>query len=236
MFMETLFYAPAIASGSELPEDESQHCTRVLRLKEGDEITVTDGKGHLYRAVLKDVHRKRCRVEIAEARDAEPLRDFRIHLAVAPTKRADRMEWLVEKATEIGVDEITCLRCRYSERREIKRERLCKIAVGAMKQSQQAVLPQINGMTDFEAFIAPGFEGCKMFGHCREDRTKQLIREVYRPGQNALLMIGPEGDFSSGETEAALAAGFFPVSLGKSRLRTETAALAACHTIHVLNL
>ncbi|MDR1337393.1 MAG: 16S rRNA (uracil(1498)-N(3))-methyltransferase [Tannerella sp.] len=233
--MKPLFYAPDMATRHELPEEESQHCTRVLRLKEGDEITVTDGKGHLYTAILTDIHPKHCSVEIAREQATEPFGNFRIHIAVAPAKQADRMEWFVEKATEIGISEITCLRCRYSERREMKLQRLHKIAVSAMKQSQQTRLPQIHEMTDFEDFITLRFEGCKMFGHCREEGPKQPVREIYRPGTNALLLIGPEGDFSSGEINAALEAGFLAVSLGKNRLRTETAALVACHTIHVLN-
>jgi 16S rRNA (uracil1498-N3)-methyltransferase len=232
--MERLFYAPDIAINPELPEEESQHCARVLRLREGDEITVADGKGYLYQAVLTETHPGRCRVNITNKWKQEPLWNFYIHVAVAPTKNIDRMEWFVEKATEIGINEITCLRCRRSERREIKIQRLNKIAVNAMKQSQKTTLPKINGMVDFPDFIPFGFEGYKMIGHCY-DSPKRLIKEIYKPGKNALLLVGPEGDFSSEEINAALTAGFSPVSFGESRLRTETAALVACHAIHVLN-
>ncbi|MDR0743110.1 MAG: 16S rRNA (uracil(1498)-N(3))-methyltransferase [Tannerella sp.] len=232
--MEHLFYVPDIAINPELPEEESQHCTRVLRLREGDEITVTDGRGFLYQAVLTEAHPKHCRFRINGKQKQTPRWNFYIHVAVAPTKNMERMEWFVEKATEIGINEITGLRCRHSERRELKIQRLNRIAVNAMKQSQKTTLPQINEMVDFKDFIPSGFEGYKMIGHCYEDQ-KPFIKEVYKPGKNALLLIGPEGDFSNDEIDTALAAGFSPVSLGENRLRTETAALVACHTIHVLN-
>ena len=232
--MEHLFYAPDIVTTPELPEEESQHCVRVLRLKEGNEITITDGKGFLYQAVLTKADHKYCRIDIIEKRQQEPCWNFYVHIAVAPTKNMDRMEWFVEKATEIGVNEITCLRCRYSERREIKLHRLNKIAINAMKQSQKATLPRINEMINFHDFITHDFIGCKMIGHCHENQ-KQPVKDIYIPRKNALLLIGPEGDFSAEEVNSALSAGFSPVSLGESRLRTETAALVACHTIHILN-
>lgn len=232
--MEQLFYAPDIAVTSELPEEESQHCVRVLRLKEGDPITLTDGKGFLYTAILANAHPKHCRVDITEQHRQTPLWNYIIHIAIAPTKNMDRMEWFVEKATEIGINTITCLRCRHSERREIKLQRLNKIAVSAMKQSQKTWLPQINEMIDFNTFISQKLDGDKMIAHCAEDK-KQLIKDSYKPNSNALILIGPEGDFSSEEINAALSAGFSPISLGKSRLRTETAALTACQTIHILN-
>ena len=232
--MEKLFYAPDIADTHTLPEDESQHCARVLRLKQGDNITITDGKGFLYNATLEDTHPKHCSISIIERLPQPPLWDFAIHIAIAPTKNMDRMEWFVEKATEIGVNTITPLRCSHSERREIKLQRLNKIAVSAMKQSQKATLPHINEMTDFSRFISAAHEGHKMIAHCA-DNDKRLIKDIYKPGSSALVLIGPEGDFSSEEISAAIAAGFEPVSLGNSRLRTETAALAACHTIHIIN-
>jgi 16S rRNA (uracil1498-N3)-methyltransferase len=233
--MEHLFYAPDIAKKPELTDEESQHCVRVLRLKEGDEITVADGKGVLYRAVLTEAHPKRCIVRITEKWKKDSSWSFYIHVAMAPTKNTDRMAWFVEKATEIGINEITCLRCRYSERREINLQRLNKIAANAMKQSQKTILPKINDMIDFLHFITTtDFDGEKMIGHCDEG-PRQLLKQYYKPGKNALLLIGPEGDFSREEINAASAAGFSPVSFGESRLRTETAALVACHTIHVLN-
>ena len=232
--MEQLFYAPDIAAEPVLPEDESGHCVRVMRLKEGDRITITDGKGFLYHAILENTHPKHCRVIITERLPQKHLWEYEIHIAVAPTKNIDRMEWFVEKATEIGINTITCLRCHHSERREIKLQRLNKIAISAMKQSQKSILPQINEMTDFNKFIFQNFDGHKMIAHCAEDK-KQVIKNIYKPYGNALILIGPEGDFSIEEINAAISAGFTPITLGKSRLRTETAALVACHTIHLIN-
>lgn len=229
-----VFYTPDIAVNAELPEEEAGHCVRVLRLSEGDEIRLTDGKGFFYRAVIRRAHPKHCEVELLESWQQPALWPFRLHIAVAPTKNMDRMEWFAEKATEIGIDEITCLNCRFSERREIKTARLEKILVSAMKQSLKATLPRLTGMTDFKTFVARPFDGRKFIAHC-EEGEKASLKSSYRPGENALILIGPEGDFSPEEIAWALASGFEPISLGESRLRTETAALAACHTIHVLN-
>ena len=144
------------------------------------------------------------------------------------------MEWFAEKASELGINAITCLNCRFSERKEIKPARLEKILVSAMKQSQKATLPELNGMTDFRTFVSLPFAGRKFIAHC-EEGVKPLLKQTYHPGENALVLIGPEGDFSPEEIALALKCGFEPISLGESRLRTETAALVACHTIHVLN-
>ena len=229
-----IFYTPDIAVNPELPEEEAGHCIRVLRLTEGDEILLTDGKGTFYKAAISRAHHKHCEESILESWQQPALWNFHLHIAVAPTKNMDRMEWFAEKATEIGIDAITCLNCRFSERREIKPARLEKILVSAMKQSQKATLPQLEGMTDFKSFVSQPFDGRKFIAHC-EDGDKTLLKQTYRPGENALVLIGPEGDFSPEEIELALQQGFEPISLGESRLRTETAALVACHTIHVLN-
>ena len=229
-----IFYTPDIAVNPELPEEEAGHCIRVLRLTEGDEVLLTDGKGFFYKAAISCAHHKHCEVSILESWEQPALWNFRLHIAVAPTKNIDRMEWFAEKATEIGIDAITCLNCRFSERREIKPARLEKILISAMKQSQKATLPQLVGMTDFKTFVSQPFDGRKFIAHC-EDGDKILLKHTYHPGENALVLIGPEGDFSPEEIELALQQGFEPISLGESRLRTETAALAACHTIHVLN-
>lgn len=229
-----IFYTPDIETKQELPEEESGHCIRVLRLNEGDEILLTDGKGMFYKAAISNAHHKHCGVEILERWSQEPLWDFKLHIAVAPTKNMDRMEWFAEKATEIGIDGITCLNCRFSERREIKPARLEKILVSAMKQSQKATLPKLEGMVDFKRFISTAFDGRKFIAHC-EEGEKPLLKYTYKKGENALILIGPEGDFSPEEIDLAIKNGFEPISLGKSRLRTETAALVACHTIHVLN-
>ena len=229
-----IFYTPDIALRAELPEEEAGHCIRVLRLTEGDEILLTDGKGMFYKAAISRAHPKHCEVDILESWQQPALWNFQLHIAVAPTKNMDRMEWFAEKATEIGIDAITCLNCRFSERKEVKPARLEKILVSAMKQSQKATLPVLTGMTDFRTFVTQPFDGRKFIAHC-EEGDKKLLKQLYHPGENALVLIGPEGDFSPEEIELALKNGFLPISLGESRLRTETAALVACHTIHVLN-
>lgn len=218
-----------------MPEDESLHCVKVLRLPEGEEVMLTDGKGALYRARIVRAHHKRCAVEIIETLQESNRRDFSIHMAVAPTKNIDRIEWFAEKATEIGLDALTLLRCRYSERKEVKNERIHKILVSAMKQSLKASLPDLNGLTAFSDFVKIPFDGLKFIAHCYDDPDKKSLASSYCKGDNVLILIGPEGDFSEEEVALALQHGFQPVSLSNSRLRTETAALVACHTIHVLN-
>ncbi len=229
-----IFYTPDITKNLELPEEEAGHCIRVLRLNEGNEILLTDGKGSFYKAAIQRAHPKHCEVSILKSWRQDPLWGFNVQIAVAPTKNIDRMEWFVEKATEIGINGITCLNCRYSERKEIKIARLEKIAISAMKQSQKATLPHLGEMIDFKKFVIQPFEGRKFIAHC-EEGEKPLLKQTYHPNENALILIGPEGDFSTEEIGLALKNGFEPISLGKSRLRTETAALVACHTIHILN-
>lgn len=230
-----IFYTPHISSTLELPEEESLHCAKVLRMAEGDEVLLADGKGTFYRAILQLVHPKRCKVEIIEQLKDETERTFAIHIALAPTKNMDRIEWFAEKATEIGVDAITFLKCRYSERKEIKLERVQKIIVSAMKQSQKASLPDLDGIIDFAAFVKRPFDGEKYIAHCYSDQPRNEFSANYTKGKNVLVLIGPEGDFSEVEVAMAVEHGFVPVSLGKSRLRTETAALVACHTPHLIN-
>lgn len=227
-----LFYAPYITDEMELPQEEAAHCIRVLRLKEGDRIRLTDGKGAFYDAVISAVSGKRCLVHIVNREEQAPLWSGHLHIAVAPTKLMDRNEWFVEKAVEIGVDEITFIKTDHSERDVIKMERIGKIAVSAMKQSQKATLPALNGMTSFRSFVERGFEGDKFIAHC-EPGNKANLKDIVVHGRDTLVLIGPEGDFSPEEIEMALNAGFRPVSLGPSRLRTETAALVA---VHIMNL
>jgi 16S rRNA (uracil1498-N3)-methyltransferase len=229
-----LFYAPDIVLNPELPEQESQHCVRVLRKQPGDEIDITDGKGYFYKAQITDAHPKQCKVTIVETRAALAPRQNKIEIAVAPTKNTDRMEWLVEKLTEIGVDTITFLKTRYSERKELKTDRIRKIVVSAMKQSEKGRLPEVQEMTDFKSFIRQDFEGQTCIAHCHPGE-KQLLSTAYHKGGNVRILIGPEGDFSEEEVALALTNGFQTISLGDTRLRTETAALVACQTIHILN-
>lgn len=229
-----VFYTPDIATSPELPEEEAGHCLRVLRLSIGDEIMLTDGKGCFYKAVISAASGKRCQVKVTETIPQEKGWNGWLHIAMAPTKNMDRTEWFAEKATEIGFDELTFLNCRYSERKVIKTERIEKILVSAVKQSLKAAKPVLNEMTDFNLFITRDFDGQKFIAHCYEGE-KQLLKEVIHPGEDALVLIGPEGDFSEEEVEKAIANGFRPISLGQSRLRTETAALVACHTMNLLN-
>ena len=228
-----LFYAPDIDVSPELPEEEALQCLRVLRLGEGDRVRITDGKGFFYEAVILSVSGKRCRVSVEEAIPWEKTWRGHLHIAVAPTKNMDRMEWFVEKAVEIGVDELTFLDCRYSERRVVKLERVEKIMVSAMKQSLKACLPRLNGMEPFDTFVRKGQQGQRFIAHCHEGR-KDPLKSVLHAGEDATILVGPEGDFSAEEVAAALSLGFSPVSLGASRLRTETAALVACHTFSLL--
>ena len=216
----------------ELPQEEAGHCLRVLRMKDGDSLRITDGKGSFYNAVITAAQGKRCMIHIESEERQQPLWKGHLHIALAPTKLMDRNEWFVEKAVEIGVDEITFLKTEHSERDVIKMERIEKIAVSAMKQSQKAALPVLNGMTAFRSFMDTDFKGDKYIAHC-EPGSKVLLQDAVVPGHDSLVIIGPEGDFSPAEIEMALKAGFKPVSLGPSRLRTETAALVA---VHIMNL
>lgn len=229
-----VFYTPDIQTRAELPEEEAQHCIRVLRLNIGDQITLTDGKGYFYRAEISAATNKRCMVNILETTYQEPLWNGHLHIAMAPTKNMDRTEWFAEKATEIGFDELTFLNCRFSERKVIKTERISKILVSAIKQSLKARLPQLNEMTDFNKFITQPFKGQKFIAHCYEGE-KPLLKDVFHKGEDALVLIGPEGDFSEEEVQKAIDNGFTPIRLGKSRLRTETAALVACHILNLQN-
>lgn len=231
------FYCPDIEQTPVMPEAESGHCVRVLRHAAGDMFEVIDGKGGLYTVRLIDPHPKRAMVEIVSRTELEPYWTGKLILAVAPTKNMDRMEWLVEKGTEIGMDSFVPLLCRFSERKEIKRERLEKTAVSAMKQSLKSALPEIEEMTPFARFIDKykGFPN-KYIAHCVDDGERRLLSREYKPGYDTVILIGPEGDFSAEEIKMALDAGFTPVSLGDARLRTETAALVALQTCHVIGL
>ena len=229
-----LFYTPDIAATLELPQDEAAHALRVLRLTEGAEVMLTDGKGSFYRAEIDIISGKRCYMRIVETITPEPLWQGHLHLAMAPTKNMDRIEWFAEKATEIGFDELTFLDCRFSERKVVKTERVEKILVSAMKQSLKPTLPLLNGMTSFDKFITSPFAGKKYIAHCYEGEKLSLMQAL-QPGEDALVLIGPEGDFSPEEVQKAVANGFQPITLGRSRLRTETAALVAVHMMNLVN-
>ena len=229
-----VFYTPDIQTQAELPGEEAAHAVRVLRLQAGDKVTLTDGKGNFYRAAISAATNKRCLVDILEVLPQAPLWSGHLHIAMAPTKNIDRTEWFVEKATEIGFDELTFLNCRFSERKVIKTERIAKILISSIKQSLKARLPRLNEMTDFNTFINLPFKGRKFIAHCHEGE-KPLLKDIACKGEDALVLIGPEGDFSEEEVKKAVENGFKPISLGRSRLRTETAALVACHILNLQN-
>ena len=232
-----MFYTPDIATSRFLSEEESQHAIKSLRLQAGSQIELVDGNGGFYMAEIVSPHAKRCEVRILEKRVELQKRNGYIHLAIAPTKNIERFEWFVEKATEIGIDEITPVICRFSERKIVKRERLVKIAVSAMKQSLKAYLPKINEQCTFDELILrrKNIIQCHCFiAHCHDGREKKRLSSLSLSHPTAFVLIGPEGDFSPDEVEQAVKSGFTSVSLGESRLRTETAGVVACHAMNLL--
>lgn len=230
-----IFYAPNI-SGIKytLTEEESKHCIRVLRLESGDEITLVDGKGGLFRTRIISPEPKRCQVEVFEALTEFEKRNHYLHIAIAPTKNIERFEWFLEKATEIGIDEITPILCEHSERKVINNERLEKIIVAAMKQSIKAYLPKLNEMVTLKQFIQTEKEGDLYIAHCNKKDLGHLKNEI-KPKHKNTILIGPEGDFSQDEVNKAIEHKFKEISLGNSRLRTETAGVVACHISNILN-
>ena len=234
------FFAPEIEATGMLPPDESRHCSKVLRHRVGDEIQVIDGKGRRFTCVILDPDPRATQVEIVSSEQLPQHWGVNITLAVAPTKNMDRMEWLVEKAVEIGVNRFVPLLCEHSERKVVKTERLMNIAVSAMKQSLKTTLPEILPLTPIKDFLNEnsGSEDSaaqKFMGYCDAAYPRKSLIQEYQPGKNVILMIGPEGDFSPEEVRKAVEAGFLPVTFGDSRLRTETAALVALDAIHFLN-
>lgn len=234
-----LFYCTDITTPTyNLTEEESKHCIRVLRLKIDDAIYLIDGMGGFYKAIITDDHPKRCIVKILDIENEFKKSSFLLHIAIAPTKNMDRLEWFTEKATEIGINEISLFDCDYSERTIVKTERLKKVAIAAIKQSLKAYLPIINETITFKKFIASttNFIGQKFIAHCNTSvgNDKMHLKTQYHAPENALILIGPEGDFSIAEIKLAIDNGFKEIHLGESRLRTETAALYACTTINIL--
>jgi 16S rRNA (uracil1498-N3)-methyltransferase len=229
-----LFYAPEISSSPFLPPDESLHAVKVLRLATGSEIGVIDGCGGYFRAQITLLNPKHCGVEIVERLAETVKRDYRLHIAIAPTKSIDRTEWFVEKAVETGIDEITPVFCRFSERKNVNVERLAKIVIAACKQSQQARFPKINVPLAFSEFIKQDVDGQCFIAHCYA-AEKRYLGDVLQPKKPITLLVGPEGDFSEAEVQAALDNGFTPVTLGNNRLRTETAGVVASVIAGVVN-
>lgn len=230
-----LFYAPDISGNTyTLNEEESKHCIRVLRLTVGDEITLIDGKGGLFKTRITNPELKRCIVEVYESILEFEKRNHYLHIAIAPTKNIERFEWFLEKATEIGIDEITPLLCEHSERKVINNERLEKIIISAAKQSIKAYIPILNPLTPFKQFIQKNQTGDLFIAHCATKGLNHLKNEI-KPSNQSTILIGPEGDFSTDEITLALTNYYKEISLGTSRLRTETAGVIACHTVNLLN-
>ena len=224
------FFVPDAAHQTELPADEAMHALRVLRLKGGDEIFLMDGVGNYYRAQVTIAATHHCYYEILEHLPQEPEWTGHLHLAIAPTKMMERMEWFAEKATEIGVDEISFLNCKFSERRLLKMPRMEKIVISAVKQSHKAWNPVLHEMMSFKDFIRQPREGRKFIAHCYDEIPRAYLFDELRKSsapEELTVMIGPEGDFSLDEVQDAIAAGYQSVHLGTSRLRTETAGLSA---------
>lgn len=229
-----LFYVPDIAESWELSEEEAAHALRVLRLSAGSKLEITDGRGNLYKTEVDSVSGKHCYVKAVEPVAKPNNWNGSFHLAIAPTKNMDRIEWLAEKATEVGIDSITFLNCRFSERKVVKTERIERIVVSAMKQSLKYCKPVVEEIVDFKSFVSAERPGAKFIAHCY-DSERVLLKDVLPQDGPVTLLVGPEGDFSPEEVELAVKAGYKPVSLGSSRLRTETAGLVGCHIFMLKN-
>lgn len=231
-----LFFQPDFSSIYALTDDEAFHAAKVLRLREGEIVQVTDGQGSWYDAQVRQSTPKRCDLQILKQTTYEP-RPYSIEIALAPTKNIDRIEWFVEKATEMGIDKISFFYTKHSERRTMKLDRLQKIAVSAMKQSLQAYLPALEEVGDFEKWLstAQAFPRQKFLAHLPEGSMPAHLCKSVKPHQKYLVLIGPEGDFTPKEIELTQKAGFQMVVLGNTRLRTETAALVACQALHLIN-
>lgn len=231
-----VFYAPDINGNKYvLDQNESKHIVRVMRMSSGTPVKLVDGKGNLYEGVIDDPDPRECTIKITGVVNNFETRDYNLHIAISPLKNTDRLEWFIEKSVEIGVDEITPVICRNTEKQKIKKERLVNIIVSAMKQSLKSTLTRINDPVDFKDLIENAYDGTRMIAHCNEAYKRRGIADSYQHGNNAMIMIGPEGDFSNEEIKAAMGKGFEGIHLGKSRLRTETAGVAACHSIYFLN-
>lgn len=231
-----LFYNPELDNSFKqffFSAEESKHIIKVLRKKVDDVLRITNGKGYLFEAKILEDNPKKCKAQIISEEKTIP-RLHTLHIAMAPTKMNDRFEWFLEKATEIGINEITPILCEHSERKVIKQERLEKVLQSAMKQSLQTYLPKLNPLTSLEDFLALNQGELKFIAHCHKEEKVELKRGI-QADKDVVILIGPEGDFSMGEVKLAESKGFYPVSLGRNRLRTETAGLVACATVAVIN-
>ena len=234
MAEKRIFYVPEVYPEFELPEAEAAHCLRVLRMREGDEMLLADGKGTFHTAVISSIAGRHCLVTVRGSESQPALWRGKITLALAPAKLMERNEWLIEKAVEIGVDRIVFIRTEHSERDVLRMDRVERIAVAAMKQSQKAYLPELVPMMPFSELVSRFPDGDRFIAHCVPGDKTHLADAVI-PGNDVITVIGPEGDFAPKEIETAINNGFRPVSLGQSRLRTETAALVAVHIMNLVN-
>ncbi len=230
-----LFYTNKIEEDwAVLDQAEARHCVQVLRMKVGDSVQFVDGKGTWYAGQLAEVHKKACRIAISKRQKQAPATAVDLHLAVAPTKNIDRLEWFLEKSTEIGISRVTPLLCQRSERKKLRPERLERVLIAAMKQSLKAQLPILNPLQKLQDFLSTIDSEQKFIAHCNPGQ-KKLLKDIYTAGKSVCILIGPEGDFVEGEVELAKQHGFEAISLGEARLRTETAAIVACHSINFMN-
>ena len=231
-----IFYAPGIGGGTYLlDERESLHCIRVLRMVRGSQVRLIDGKGNLYEGTIDKPDPKGCLIIVNKVINDFENRPYHLHIAISPLKNPERFEWFIEKSVEIGIDEITPVICKNTEKQRVKEGRINNIIISAMKQSLKARMTAFNKLCSFEDFIGSSCTGRKMIAICNPDIKRSGIDQVYSRGEDAVILIGPEGDFNKGEISSAIGNEFIPVHLGMSRLRTETAGIAACHSIYLLN-
>ncbi len=231
-----IFYAPDITGDTyTLDEKESKHIIRVLRMIKDEDVRLIDGRGNLYEGVISEPDQKRCTIKVTGRIYDFEKRNYRLHIAISPLKNPERFEWFIEKSVEIGIDEITPLICRNTEKPGIKKERINNLIISAMKQSLKANKAVLNEPCTFTDFIKSNYSGKQMIAHCNDTFTRNKISDLYAKNENAVILIGPEGDFSEEEVKGAVSSGFSSVHLGSSRFRTETAGVAACHSIYFIN-
>ncbi|MDR2887590.1 MAG: 16S rRNA (uracil(1498)-N(3))-methyltransferase [Bacteroidales bacterium] len=232
-----IFHAPRICGDTyALDETESRHIIKALRMVAGDAVRLIDGRGNLYEGIISSPDPRRCIIQITATHESFEKTGYRLHIAISPLKNVERFEWFIEKSVEIGIAEITPLICRRTEKQTVNTARLERIVISAMKQSLKALAPTLNTPESFDSFMAVNREGVKMIAHCNEHVGSRLsIPQVCQRGADTTVLIGPEGDFTEDEITAATLHGCIPVHLGRSRLRTETAGIAACHSVYVIN-
>jgi len=231
-----VFYAPDIKGYKYILDDrESKHCVKVLRMKKGSPVKLIDGRGNLYEGIINNPDPGGCEISILKKINDFEKRDYTLHIAISPLKNPERFEWFVGKSVEIGIDQITPLICRNTEKTGIKEERINNLIISSMKQSLKAGMSILNESCSFGEFINSEQKGKLMIAYCGSNILRNGIGDVYKKGESAVILIGPEGDFSEEEIEAAIVKGYTPVHLGPSRLRTETAGIAACHSVYFIN-